>query len=369
MLNKLILILLSFFLFVNTFSQEDNNNSTLQEVKIAGTQLIHIHSGITGENYDLYINLPRDYKDTTKTFPAIYLIDAQWDFPLVSAIYGQQYYDGFLPSAVVIGITWSGKNPDYDSLRARDFTPTSAGKPAKYGNASNFLQSIKAEIIPLVEKNYRVSPDERTLMGSSFGGLFTLYTLFNEASVFSRYVLTSPAILFDNSVINKYEKNYSEKNSGLPVKLYIAIGSYEDTALLQKFVDKIKSRNYDGLKFQNDVIENKGHSGAKAEGYSRGLQFVFNRPYIKLDPQILEQYAGTYQYDSRNKVRLVIENDHLTFTSPEDRKFILWATTPQGFFCKGFYGLVHFQKDEKGRVKGFEFEQYTGKTFIPKIEK
>jgi predicted alpha/beta superfamily hydrolase len=368
MLNKLIIFLLfSFFLFGNTFSQVGENNSTLPEVEIAGTQLTHIRSDITGEDYDLYINLPRDYQDTAKIFPVIYLIDAQWDFPLVSAVFGEQYYDGFLPPAVVVGITWSGKNPDYDSLRARDFTPTSAGQPAKYGNAADFLKSIKIEIIPFVEKNYRVSPNDRTLMGSSFGGLFTLYTLFNDTTVFGRYVLTSPAILFDKGVINKYEKEFSEKHSKLPVRLYIAIGSYEDEVLLKKFVDKIKGRHYERLKLQYDIIENKGHSGAKAEGYSRGLQFAFSRPYIKLTPQILEQYTGIYQYDPKNKIQLVIENNHLTFTNPDDRKFVLWAETPQDFFSKGFYGIVHFKKDGKGKATGFDFEQYTGKTFITKV--
>jgi predicted alpha/beta superfamily hydrolase len=358
----MILLLFSFFLFGNTFSQESNiKGSSLTEVEIASTRLTHIHSDITGEDYDLYINLPRDYKDTAKTFPAIYLIDAQWDFPLVSAIF-------VLPSAVGVGITWSGVNPDYDSLRARDFTPTPEEHPAKYGNAADFLKSIKTEIIPYVEKNFRVLPENRTLMGCSFGGLFTLYTLFNETALFNRYVLTSPAILFDKGVINKYEKEYSRKYAKLPVRLYIAIGSYEDTALLQKFVDKIKSRHYKGLKFQIDVIDNKGHSGAKAEGYSNGLQFAFSRPYIKLNPQILKQYTGSYQYDSTNIVKLVIEKNHLTFTNPDDRKFVLWATTPQDFFSKGFYGLVNFKKDGNGKVTGFEFEQYTGKTFIPKID-
>lgn len=371
MKHKIYIVLLSLLSFgCVIFAQQQKSSSPAQlpKVTIAGTQMTSIQSNITGENYDLYINLPRDYQDTTKTFPAIYLIDAQWDFPLVSALYGQLYYDNFMPSAVVIGITWSGSNADYDSLRARDFTPTTENKPAKYGNAANFLQSIKKEIIPFIEKKYRVSPMNRTLMGSSFGGLFTLYTLFNETNVFSRYILTSPAILFDKSVIYNYEKKYAEKKSKLPVRLYIAIGSYEDVAALQKFIDTIKSRHYKGLKLRLDVIEGMGHSGTKAYGFSRGLKFAFSRSYIKLSPEILKQYTGTYQYDSKNKVQLIIKNNHLTFTNPDDRTFILWAKTPQDFFSEGFYGIVHFKKDEKGKVLGFEFEQYTGKQFIKKVK-
>ena len=101
----------------------------------------------------------------------------------------------------------------------------------------------------------------------------------------------------------------------------------------------------------------------------KDLQFAFKRSYIKIKPKVLEQYTGTYQYDSKNKIQVVIENNHLTFTNPDDRKFILWATSPQNFFSKGFYGLVNFKKNGNGKVTGFDFEQYTGKTFIPKVEK
>ncbi len=53
-------------------------------------------------------------------------------------------------------------------------------------------------------------------MGSSLGGLFTLYALFQETSLFNRYVLTSPAIGWDDGVIESYIKNYTPNKSSLP---------------------------------------------------------------------------------------------------------------------------------------------------------
>jgi len=86
-------------------------------VEILGTQLRKIQSTIVGQDFDLLINLPRNYRDTTRPFPVIYLLDAQWDFPLLNAIFGEQYYDGFVPEIVTVGIAWGGRNPNYDSLR------------------------------------------------------------------------------------------------------------------------------------------------------------------------------------------------------------------------------------------------------------
>ena len=93
-------------------------------VEIAGTQSLHFTSSIVGQEFNLYVNLPREYQDTTKSLPVVYLLDGQWDFPLLNAIFGEQYYDGFIPGVIVVGIAWGGNNPNFDMLRARDLTPT-----------------------------------------------------------------------------------------------------------------------------------------------------------------------------------------------------------------------------------------------------
>ena len=161
------------------FAQDNKTEQSFPDVIMAGTQQREIYSKIVGQDYELYINLPADYNNTTKSYPVIYLLDAQWDFALLNAIYGQQYFDGFIPEIVTVGITWGGKNPNADNLRARDFTPTSIKGPIPTGNAANFLKFIKEELISFIEKNYRVTND-RTIMGSSLGGLFTLYAIPNS---------------------------------------------------------------------------------------------------------------------------------------------------------------------------------------------
>jgi len=54
---------------VTIFAQSENNSSNPPEVPILGTQLQKITSAIDGQKYVLYVNLPRNYSDTTKKFP------------------------------------------------------------------------------------------------------------------------------------------------------------------------------------------------------------------------------------------------------------------------------------------------------------
>jgi predicted alpha/beta superfamily hydrolase len=357
----------SLIIFSMNFISAQTKDATPPEVKIPGSQIQHLQSSIVGREYELDVYLPRDYRDTTKTFPVLYLLDSQWDFPLVQAILGEQFYDGLLPGIVLVGITWGGNNPNYDSLRARDLTPVHNQEIPQSGNAPQFLRFIKEELLPYVEKNYRVKKDDRALMGSSFGGLFTLYTVFTETRLFDKYVLTSPAIMWDNRNIYGTEEKYAKENSSLPVKMYMTIGAYENVEELQRFIKIFKSREYKGLELETSVLSGIGHSGTKAEGYTRGLQFVYKRPVVNVDPKILERYRGDYLLPGGVTLKLSVDGNHLAALAPNGQKFILLAEGEKDFYANGAFLLIHFVSDQSEKITGFKLVQYGGESFVKKL--
>ncbi|WP_111309272.1 alpha/beta hydrolase [Confluentibacter sediminis] len=245
------------------------------EVTIPDSQIRKITSNIvSGEEYELQIMLPSGYEKSTKKYPVIYVMDSQWDFPLVTAIYGQQFYDGFIPEAIIVGITWTNKN----LKRARDYTPTMLGNNSETGGADKFLDFIKIELFPFIESNYKADNNNRTLMGLSYGGLFTIYALFTHTDMFTGYIAASPGLDWDNGVMYKFEKLFSDKNLPKPVSVYMTVGEVENTkSYFEEFVKKMKSSNYQNVRLHSKVIENTGHSGTKSETFSRGLQYIFEK--------------------------------------------------------------------------------------------
>ena len=365
-------VLLSTVLLFNTSSSQPARGDSLSSppaVEIGGTQALHLTSSIVGQEFNLSVNIPRDYKDSSKIFPVIYLLDGQWDFPLMNAIYGEQYYDGFVPGAIVVGIAWGGANPNYDFLRARDLTPTAVKQAPFAGNAPKFLQFIKTELIPFIDARYRTNKNDRTLMGSSLGCLFTLYTLFQETSLFNRYVLTSPAIGWDDGVVEGFIKNYASDKSRIPVRLFMAVGGLEgNESAFEKFADRLKAKKLEGLEIETRVLEGTGHSGGKAEGYTRGLQYVFAKPFVAVDAVILDQYTGAYQANPEMKIEIVREESQLVASAPDGTKLPLFAESEKDFYLKGQYLFIHFKKDEKGKVTGFQMEQFNGQQFVEKVK-
>jgi len=198
------------------------------EVILKGSQTKSFTSKIiNAQEYVLQVSLPAGYENSNKKYPVVYLMDSQWDFPLLTALYGEQYFDGFIPEAMIVGITWGGPSPNADSLRAGDYTPTRENRLPQSGGANNFLSVIKNEVFPMVEKTYRVDVNDRTLVGCSLGGLFAMYTLFTHPGMFLRYVAASPAFTWDNNVLYKYEKEYQANTSNPPAKLFMCVGGVE----------------------------------------------------------------------------------------------------------------------------------------------
>ena len=252
-------------------------DQSFPKVTIAGSEVRSITSAAIGRQMDLYLHLPSDYdREKTKKYPALYILDGQWDFKLMDSVLGGLVYDKFAPEMILVGITYSGENADYDGLRAMDLTPVAVEQIKGSGNAPNFLKFLKRELIPFVESNYRADPTRRVLQGSSYAGLFTLYTLFSDPGMFSAYVSVSPAVPFGDRYAFRQEAEFAKEHKELPVKLYIAVGGSEGLSRpVHEFMQAVQSRGYQGLKLETRVAEGERHAGNKPELFNRGLRFVF----------------------------------------------------------------------------------------------
>jgi predicted alpha/beta superfamily hydrolase len=358
---------LLFMLFINqapSFGQDNDNERTGIDI-IGGFQrkLVAVSDS---QEYKLYIHLPGGYERSNQRYPVIYVLDAQWDYALVTTLYGQQYYDGFMPAAIVVGITWGGQNTDY--LRSKYFTPTHVGDATRSGHGPDFLSFLKTQVIPFIDSSYRSAKDDRTLMGSSLAGLFTTYAFFAEPSLFSRYVLTSPSLWWDDQYIIKKEKQFAAKRAATPARLFMAMGELEGgEGDFARFETLLRSKTYKGLQLETRIIKNGGHSSSKAEGYARGLQFAFARPDIKLAPGIIDQYTGKYLFGQSDTIRIRRENSRLVGFAPDGTRFVFNAVSEAEFYVPGQFVNIRFRKDASGKTEGFQLERYEGAGFVRKI--
>ncbi len=335
----------------------------VERVSLPGTEIRSLKSTHTGEQYNIYVH-PVGNAGPDAHYPVVFILDAQWDFPMITGIYGGLNYDEFVPNVILVGITYSGDNPDYGSLRAMDMTPTSMANVPGSGRAPQFLSFIKDELIPFVEAEYNADPTGRTLMGSSYGGLFTVYALLHEPDLFARYVAPSSAFHWDNGVIFKYEEALAQKRSDLPIKLYMTAGEQEGAGMIDpmfKLKKVLDSRNYPSLKVDATVVQGARHSSVKPESFMRGMRYVFAPDTLQLASELLAPVVGKYKLDIPEPEEIILsitqEGNQLFAESQWDwGKIELFAESETTFFFEQFNGRIMIERNGDEAIKELKID-------------
>jgi predicted alpha/beta superfamily hydrolase len=271
-------VLLIFFLGIQLPVFADQPVQSTKKFALNNSQIIPLKSK-AGRDYELVVIVPAGYAaHPEKKYPVLYFVDAYWDAPLLSSTYNNLSFDNEIPEFIMVGLSYpDGAN--YDNERRLDLTFTQLkGMETSTGGAFTFLDFIKQQVAPLIEKNFRGLPNDRVLSGSSLGGLFALTAAYTPDNFFSGYIAISPAAEWDNHALLKLDESYAQKNKSLNGRIFVSYGTKEYVAFREpiiQFQKQVAARKYQGLALQNYAMEGLDHSGVKGDGYVRGLMWVW----------------------------------------------------------------------------------------------
>jgi len=184
-----------------------------------------IQSAQLGEKRTLNIYLPEGYNanDTVK-YPVIYLLDGSADEDFIH-VAGLVQFNNFswidrVPKSIVVGIATVD--------RRRDFTfPTTVAEDKKKfpstGHSDKFIAFIEKELQPFIEKKYKANAS-RTLIGQSLGGLLATEILLKKPVLFSKYVIVSPSIWWDNGSLLNQSSEILKEDFSQKIDVYIGVG-------------------------------------------------------------------------------------------------------------------------------------------------
>jgi uncharacterized protein len=273
-----------------------------------------------GDTYRIFVAKPPS-ADKDKRYPGIYAVDGNGSFPMVTSIQRTLAWGGEAPAAYVIGVGYPTEGGYLQAVlkRNRDYPPTDAGEYARAmlgptfapgGNA--FLRFLIQELKPELESRYAIDANDSTFFGSSLGGLFGAWTLLTSPATFQRYILASPAITWNDEEVWHWEQACAETRSNLPATVFLSAGELEAADVARRyaletaennpmlrprikvmiawfeahgwprtaeigpeFADRLRSRNYAGLKIHCHNMPEETHMSVPPAAISRGLRFVF----------------------------------------------------------------------------------------------
>lgn len=238
---------------------------------IGTTTEFTIISSIIKDDYPISVYQSPQYNGNPNN-ELIIVLDGELRFKEIAGIISAKSANGSIAPSLVVGI---GNLKE----RNRDYTPT------KYqhgeGGAENFYKFLKDELIPELKTRYNIqSTQKATLIGYSFGGLFTHYVMFQKRAdnPFNKFIAGGCSFWYDSGVIFEYEKKYASTNTDLDVKFYSGMGTLEGGVSLGSFSEmtkRLKSRNYNRLQMKTETIKKHGHSGAATNTFKNGLNYLY----------------------------------------------------------------------------------------------
>jgi predicted alpha/beta superfamily hydrolase len=288
------------FMFINLGHEAAVASQSLDQeqrkpLTLDGTEVRNFHSQTVGVDYLLYVSLPRDYDKQSESYPIVFVLDADYCFPIVHQIARLLADHDELRPLILVGITYPGVaqekyGPLLKTGRTRDYTPThvaSGGYGEQFqkqsGGADRFLNFIQKELIPDLDKEFRVKPD-RSIVGYSYGGLLATYGLLTRPTLFQRYIIVSPSLWYDNHAMLRLEKKSILAAKDLNARAFFAVGGLETRSHGEKemvgdlntFVSILRSKNCPGLRTQVFIAGDETHHSVFPAAAMRGIRFIFD---------------------------------------------------------------------------------------------
>lgn len=224
---------------------------------------------------EIEILLPEAYESSgTKAYPVLYLLDGYWYKDSIKGAYGNLRFDNMVPEIIIVSVSYPKHIKNVVAQRMQDLTPAYDSGFKFGGNASVMLDVITQQVIPFVERNYRIDKERVILTGHSLAGLFTLYSMYQTPKAFTHYAAISPSALWANETLSHIDLEYSKKTNALRTNLYITYGTDEYIPYvnsLKSYISQLEGRNYVGLNLTLSKVEGLRHAGMTSEGFLRGI--------------------------------------------------------------------------------------------------
>jgi predicted alpha/beta superfamily hydrolase len=226
---------------------------------------------------DLVVALPPSYQSGTGAYPVVYMQDGQNLFDRGTSFAGDWHLGPILTElasegheAIVVGIANMGVRRLYEYSPFRD--PRHGG-----GGGDRYLAFVSETVKPLIDRSFRTrsDPADTVILGSSMGGLISLYALYRNPDIFGAAGVMSPALWFAGRSILRYARQRAAPAG----RIHLDIGLREpgsavaDTRSLRNILAQRGLRPGAGLEYVEDEA---GTHAEEAWGrrFRRALPFL-----------------------------------------------------------------------------------------------
>lgn len=192
-----------------------------------------VHSKTLGNTRQVWVYLPPGYaQDAEKNYPVVYAMDGQNLFERGTAFGCKEWgmdeaaqramTQGSMQEAIIVAVSSNGQ-----ADRMKEYSPVPDPKH-KGGGAPDFAKFLKTELKPMIDGAYRTEAtrENTAVLGSSMGGLVSLYLGLAHADTFGLIGALSPSLWWaQQHMLEEWKTNPPVQR---PEKIWMDMGDRED---------------------------------------------------------------------------------------------------------------------------------------------
>ena len=247
---------------------------------------IALKSAVLGEERVILVRTPVGYETNKLSYPVLYMTDGDAHMGHTSSTIEFLTRNGRIPDLIVVGITNTDRTRDLTPVKSTNKNAAGQLQFPTGGGADNFLKFIQTELIPKIEKEYRVQP-YRILAGHSLGGLFAIHAMISKPGVFNSYIAVSPSLQWENGETLKRATYFLKNQKELRATLFVSLGN-EPGAIgdsFETFREALSKTTIKNFEWQAERMDDEDHGSVVLRSHYFGLRKVYDGWQGPRDPK------------------------------------------------------------------------------------
>ncbi len=253
----------------------------------------------------IWLYLPKDYQASTSAYPVLYMHDGQNLFDKKTSFSGEWGVDEALDSmylkgdqsCIVVGIDNGGGS------RLNEYSPwvnTQYGG----GQGDEYIDFISKTLKPYIDQNYRTlsDPEHTGIMGSSLGGLISMYAGIAYPDVFGKVGVFSSAFWFSAESYKQVETLGVNPNSDF----YMIAGAKEGGNQVGDMNKMFQALSNSGASSEQ-LLKESHEDGQHSEWYWR-------REFPKAYKWLFEKKTSNLTDNIASDINISVAHDILKFS-------------------------------------------------------
>jgi len=251
--------------------------AAIAQPRTGAVKKLTVKSAVLGEDRVVLIRTPVGYETSKVSYPVLYMTDGDSHINHTASTIEFLTENGRIPELIVVGVMNTDRTRDLTPVKSTNRNAAGELQFPSGGGADNFLKFFETELIPEIEKQYRVQP-YRIFAGHSLGGLFAIHAMMTKPGLFNSYIAVSPSLQWENDTELKRAEEFLKNQKEMKVTLFVSIGNEPGRigAAFDTFKDLLSKTNIKDFEWQAERFADEDHGSVVLRSHYFGLRKVYD---------------------------------------------------------------------------------------------